>query len=300
MIKYLTLFTVCIVFVDCSRTVVVKTITGQMIKEEQIVQLLNESNEAIKRKEPIAMRETLDRIEKVLDQALPYSKDDMEVQSIIEQLEDSVDCLRQALQDEIVTRMREAHKMAIQQKDLKKAMKEWQVGSFYLGLLPEAITAEEASMYQEYLTEHEQIRDKIAMMAKINYSRWAVEQMKIYVTAFDKAKHWYGDSEKAMVKAAIKFLGPIETSLLTIESFDLYRSLLQDTFEQLDKKDRSLMVEGMEISEKTGMLDLFEEDVEDEIEERTEETEEASDEQPAETAEGEVNKKETKEEVKNE
>jgi len=219
--------------------------------EKLVVELQQEAKDSIARQEPLAMREVYDRVDATI-RALegPDGKPAAEFAKAVESLRELLDELHSALWQEVVSRVLAVHKICFGAATVRENLAEWQAGSFYLGLLPEARTAEEATKYQELYTSHEQAKEKITGQAQIRYSKWAVGQMKAFAQAFRSAKEGLNDDENAMVTAGTKYLGPIVTSGMTAEASQLYNSLIQDVFGELKPDQRASLIEGIENAQK--------------------------------------------------
>jgi hypothetical protein len=219
---------------------------------EKLVEMLRkEGREAIDRREPLALREVHDRVKTTIHalgrpdgEPLDGFADSME--SLVTLRND----LHDALWKEVVARVLAVHQVCFGATTVKENLSEWQAGSFYLGLLPEPRTADEAKKYQEVYTAHEQVKEKITSQAQIRYSKWAVGQMKALAKAFRHAKEGLNDNEQAMISAGIEYLGPIVTSSLTVEASQLYNSLVQDMFAELNVEQRAKLIEGIENARK--------------------------------------------------
>ncbi len=224
---------------------------GGEAPDKLIEGLYKEGSDAVFRHEPLAMREVYDRIVSTISalegpDGAPLEEYEEWVDGLVELRSE----LHDALLEEVIDRVLTVHKVCFGAASVKENLSEWQAGSFYLGLLPEARTAEEAKRYQRLYTSHEQVKEKIKSQGRIRYSKWAVRRMKAFVQDFRRAKRGLNDDENAMIAAGIEHLGPIVTDGLTSEASQLYSSLIQDVFGEMKPSQRTRLIEGIENTKK--------------------------------------------------
>lgn len=168
-------------------------------------------------------------------------------------LDEAIGRLRGVIREEVTARVGAAHDLALQAEDLSDSMRQWQVGSFYLGLLPDASTPEEAADYQQLYTAHEQVRERVRRAAQLRYSIWATGNMRRFAATFRRLTVARFDDEQGVINNAVEDLGPIDTTLLRPEALQLYQSLVGAAFGALNETQRADMVHRIEQVEKEPM-----------------------------------------------
>jgi hypothetical protein len=219
--------------------------------EKVIETLTTEAVGAIKRHEPVDLRKLHDRAVAVTDKLVDASGQPREeLGEAVMRLDKIRNDLHDALWRGVVERVVSVHKVCFGAPTIRENLTEWQAGSYYLGLLPEARSAEEAKKYQQIYTSHEQVKEKITTLAKIRYSQWSVGQMKMFTRALRHSKKGTNNDKAATMDAAVKYLGPIVAGGLSVEASQLYHSIIGDIMPILNREQRVGMVERMETVEK--------------------------------------------------
>lgn len=213
----------------------------------------SEFQRALGAREPYALRDLAERAEELMGSAhLPADASEDELALLAsqrEQLQRQRELLRAALLEEVARRVRDNDAVAVEADSLAEAMRAWQVGSFYLGLLPDPTDANMAEAYQGLMTAHQQTYDKLTLQSRLRYTLWAVREMKKYIAAFEQHTAWRNDVP-LIFRDAKRYLGPIDSTQLSLEGSMLYQNVMSATLQELKSGPRAQLVELLSTVEK--------------------------------------------------
>jgi hypothetical protein len=168
-----------------------------------------------------------------------------------ERLSSDMDELAAVIRGALPPLLREAYGKAIAEDELQNALAQWARAGAHLALFPSDGSPESAAQAQKLGYEHERVRQQILGKAQRTYNLWACTNIrKAWLDVKAENSPVSNEDNPKFQRTCVRFIGPIDSSLLDMQTGELYRELIQFVRKRMSVDTFAETVEMVEKSEK--------------------------------------------------